>query len=240
MSYITSREVIKPVSGLDHSVAERHHSKIPITGPLMPRCRSLAESSESEEECNSLTVERKISNQSLVDAISREFSVTSPVYHEYYSLSNSSYCPYKTVFPDVSQFSFEDSENEVEDSEYSSVFHENDLATKVKILEAKFDIVFRQRNREREEMMRLHQAMVKLVTDLVDVVSPPTSLLPCSSSPLKPEPAVQPSLHYTGKEPQHVASKEDHCHTRQSKEVRKEQLTTMKTSLLILRNPTLR
>ena len=135
MSYITSREVIKPVFGPDHSVVERHHSKIPITGPLslMPRCRSLTESSESEEEYNSSTVERKISNQSLVDTISREFGVTSPIYHEYYSLSNSSYSPYKTAFPDVSQFTFEDSETESEDSDISSV-DKNDLATKVKIL----------------------------------------------------------------------------------------------------------
>ena len=146
MSCITSREVIKPVSGLDHSVVGRHHSKIPITGPLMPRSRSLTESSESEEEYNSSTVERKISNQSLVDTISREFGVTSPIYHEYYSLSNSSYSPYKTVFPDVSQFTFDDSETESKDSEYSSA-DENDLETKVKILEAKFDIMFEQRNR---------------------------------------------------------------------------------------------
>ena len=107
----------------------------------MPRSRSLTESSESEEEYNSSTVERKISNQSLVDTISREFGVTSQIYHEYYSLSNSSYSPYKTVFPDVSQFTFEDSKTESEDSEYSSV-DENNLATKVKILETKFDIVF--------------------------------------------------------------------------------------------------
>ena len=197
-----------------------YHRRISTVGPPLPR--SLSESSDSEEE-EKLTVERRISNQSLIDTISREFGVTSPIYHEYYSLSNSSYSPYKTVFPDVSQCSFEDSENEAEDSEYSSVFDENDLASKVKILEAKIDIMSRQRNREREEMMRLHRAMVKLVTDLIDVVSPPTSPLPCSSSPLKPEPAVQPSLHSTGKEPQQVASKEDNCHTRQSKEVRKQQ-----------------
>ena len=74
-----------------------------------------------------------------------ELDVTRPEYCRYYSSSNLSYSPsvtcyspYKTVFPDVSQCSFEDSENEAEDSEYSSVFDENDLATKVKILEAKF------------------------------------------------------------------------------------------------------
>ena len=86
---------------------------------------------------------------------------------------------------------------------------ENNLASKVRILEAKFDIMVEQRNREREEMMRFHQAMVGLVTDLVDVVS--------SGSPLKPEvAAVQPSLnHSTRKEPLQVATKEVHSHTRQ-------------------------
>ena len=72
--------------------------------------------------------------------------------------------------------------------------------------------------------MRLHRAMVKLVTDLIDVVSPPTSPLPSSNSPLKPEPAVQPSLHHsTGKEPLHVATKEVHSHTRQFEDKRKQQ-----------------
>ena len=104
------------------------------------------------------------------------------------------------------------------------MFDENDLATKVKILEAKFDIVLRQRNREREEMMRLHRAMVKLVTDLIDVVSPLTSPLPSSSSPLKPEPAPQPSLpHSTGKEPLRVNTKEVYSHTRHFEDVRKQQ-----------------
>ena len=106
-----------------------------------------------------------------------ELDVTRPEYCRYYSSSNLSYSPsvtcyspYKTVFPDVSQCSFEDSENEAEDSEYSSVFDENDLASKVKILVVKFDIVFRQRNREREEMMRLHQAMVKLTLRTVNIL----------------------------------------------------------------------
>ena len=89
-----------------------YHRRIPIVGPL--RSRSLTEYSESEEEDYSSTVERKLSNQSSVYTNSRDFGVTSPIYHDYYSLSNSSYSPYKTVFPDVSQFSFEDSENEAE------------------------------------------------------------------------------------------------------------------------------
>ena len=165
-----------------------YHSQIPKVGPL--RSRSLCESSDSEEEDSRSNVDRKISNQSLVDTISREFGVTSPIYHEYYSLSNSSYSPYKTVFPDVSHFTFDDSETESKDSEYSSA-DENDLETKVKILEAKFDIMFEQRNREREEMMRLHRAMVKLVTDLVDVVS--------SGSPLKPKAAAQPLPNHSTK-----------------------------------------
>ena len=108
-----------------------YHSRIPKVGPL--RSRSLCESSDSEEEDSRSNVDRKISNQSLVDTISREFGVTSPIYHEYYSLSNSSYSPYKTVFPDVSQFTFDDSETESKDSEYSSC-DENDLAAKVRIL----------------------------------------------------------------------------------------------------------
>ena len=94
MSYNTSREIIKPVFGLDHSVVGRHHSKIPIIGPLRPRY--LSESSESEEEDSSS------SNQSSVYTTSRDLGVTNPNYHEYYSLSNSSYSPYTTVFPDVS------------------------------------------------------------------------------------------------------------------------------------------
>ena len=131
---------------------------------------------------------------------------------------------YTTVLPDVSHFTFEDCETKCEDSEYS-YFDENDLATKVKILEAKFDIMFEQRNREREEMMRLHRAMVKLVTDLVDVVSPPTSSLPSSGSPLKPKAAAQPSLnHSTRKEPLQVTTREVHSHTRQCEDtVRKQQ-----------------
>ena len=62
---------------------------------------------------------------------------------------------YTIVLPDISHFTFEDCETKYEDSEYLS-FDENDLETKVRILEAKFDIMFEQRNREREEMMRLH------------------------------------------------------------------------------------
>ena len=125
-----------------------YHTKLPTVGPLRPR--SLSESSESEEEDSSS------SNQSSVYTTSRDLGVTNPNYHKYYSLSNSCYSPYTTVFPDVSHFTFEDGETDSEDSEYSSVCDENDLATKVRILETKFDIMFRQRNREREEMMRLH------------------------------------------------------------------------------------
>ena len=66
--------------------------------------------------------------------------------------------------------------------------------------------------------------MVKLVTDLVDVVSPPTSLLPSSSSPFKPK-AAEPSLnHSTRKEPLQVTTKEVHSHTSQCEDtVRKQQ-----------------
>ena len=205
-----------------------HRRRIPTVGQVRPK--SLSESSQSEEEDNSSTVHKKISNQSLMETISREFSVNSPIYHDYYSLPNSSYCHYKTVFPDVSEFTFEDSESEFEDSDVSSA-DENDLAMKVRILETKFDIMFRQQNREREEMMRLHQAMVKLVTDLIKVVSPPTSPLWSSNSPLKQEATTRPSLHSTKeeplhstrKEPLHVATKEVHSHTRQFEDVRKQQ-----------------
>ena len=110
-----------------------YHSRICKVGPLRPR--SLSESSESEEEDSSS------SNQSSVYTTSRDLGVTNPNYHEYYSLSNSSYSPYTTVFPDVSHFTFEDSEIDSEDSDVSSV-DEYDLATKVKILETKFNIVF--------------------------------------------------------------------------------------------------
>ena len=89
-------------------------------------------------------------------------------------------------------------------------------------------------------MLRLHQAMIRLVTDLVDVVSPPTSPLPSSGSPLKPEAAPQPSLHSTRKEPLNstrkeplystrkeplqVATKEVHSHTHQLEDtVRRQQ-----------------
>ena len=130
---------------------------------------------------------------------------------------------YTTVLPDVSHFTFEDCETKCEDSEYS-YFDENDLATKVKILEAKFDIMFEQRNREREEMMRLHQAMVKLVTDLVAVVSPPNSSLPFSGSPLKPEAGAEPSPdHSTRKEPPQVATEKVHSHRQCQDTVRKQQ-----------------
>ena len=154
-----------------------------------------------------------------------EFGVTTPIYQEYYSRSNSSYSPFTTVFPDISDWSFEDSEIQSEDSDVSSVFDEDNLATKVKILETKLDLISLQRNREKEEMLRLHQAMVKLVTDLIDVVSLPTSPLPDSSSLLKPEPSVQPSPHHsTGKEPLHVATQEVHSHTCQFEDtVRKQQ-----------------
>ena len=80
-----------------------------------------------------------------------------------------------------------------------------------------------QRNREKEEMMRLHQEMVKLVTNLVAVVSSPTPSLPSSGSPLKPEAAAQPSLHPTKKEPLQVATEEAHSHTRQLEDKRKQQ-----------------
>ena len=160
-----------------------------------------------------------------------EFGVTTPIYQEYYSHSNSSYSPYTTVFPDISDWSFEDSEIKSEDSDVFSVLDEYDLNTKVKILETKLDLISLQRNREREEMLRLHQAMIRLVTDLLNVVSPPTSPLPSSGSPLKPKAAAQPSLHFTRKEPLHstreeslkVATKEVHCHTRQFEDVRKQQ-----------------
>ena len=155
--------------------------------------------SESESEHNSVITD----NCSIVSAVS-------PSNH------------YTIVLPDISHFTFEDCETKYEDSEYSS-FDENDLETKIKIPEAKFDIMFEQRNREREEMMRLHQAMVKLVTDLVAVVSPPTLSNPSSGSLLKPEAAAQPSLHSTKKEPLQVATEEAHSHTRQFEDNRKQQ-----------------
>ena len=72
--------------------------------------------------------------------------------------------------------------------------------------------------------MRLHQAMVKLVTDLVAVVSPPTSLLPSSGSLPKPEAGAQPSIvHSTGKEPLHLATEEVYSHTRQFEDNRKQE-----------------
>ena len=106
-----------------------------------------------------------------------ELDITSLEYLKYYTPPNSSSSPYTTVLPDVSNFSFTDSEIESEDSDSSSVFDENNLAMKVKILETKLNLIFLHRKREREEMLHLHQAMTKLVTDLVQVVSPPTSLL---------------------------------------------------------------
>ena len=138
-----------------------------------------------------------------------EFGVTTPMYHEYYSRSNSSYSPYTAVFPDISDWNFEDSEIESEDSEVSSVFDEDDLATKVKILESKLDLIFLQRNHEREEMLRHHQAMIRLVTDVVKVMSPPTLPLHSPASPLKPEAAAEPLILSTRKEPVQLTAKED-------------------------------
>ena len=99
----------------------------------------------------------------------------------------SSYSSYTTLFPDCSQLSFEDSESETEASDSSSVFDQDDLATKVKILEIKLDLMYAERQHEKEEMLRLHQAMVGMATDLVKLVSPTNSpLLSPNSPPLKP------------------------------------------------------
>ena len=99
----------------------------------------------------------------------------------------SSYSSYTTLLPDCSQLSFEDSESETEASDSSSVFDQDDLATKVKILEIKLDLMYAERQHEKEEMLRLHQAMVGMATDLVKLVSPTNSpLLSPNSPPLKP------------------------------------------------------
>ena len=162
--------------------------------------------SDSESEYNSV--------------ITDNCSIKSPVSHSNH---------YTTVLPDISHFTFEDCETKYEDSEYSS-FDENELETKIRILEARIDIMVEQRNREREEMMRLHQEMVKLVTDLVAVVSPPTPSLPSSGSLLKPEAGAQPSRdHSTREEPPQVATEKVHSHTRQCQDtVRKQQKLQIK------------
>ena len=71
-----------------------------------------------------------------------ELDITSLEYLKYYSPPNLSSNPYTTVLPDVSNFSFADSETESDDSDSSSVFDENDLATKVKILKTKLNLIF--------------------------------------------------------------------------------------------------
>ena len=144
--------------------------------------------------------------------------LTSPNYTQYYNRVNKSCTSYTTIFPDCSQLSFEDSASVTEDSDCSSVFDPDDLATKVEILEIKLVLMQQDHDREKVEMLRLHQAMVGMVTDLVKLVSPTNS------------PLLSPELHLSGKvEPPHLptkeaAAKQDDSHPRQSDDtVRKQQ-----------------
>ena len=180
---------------------------------------------------------------------SPESDVASAAYFQYYSRDMSSYSSYTTLFPDCSQLNFEDIESETEDSDSSSVFDQDDLATKVEILEIKLDLMHAERQREKEEMLRLHQAMVGMVTDLVKLVSPTNSpLLSPDSPPLKPvvmdmcpitdysllEPSLhlpgrQEELHLSGKvEPPHLptkeaAAKQENSHPRHSDDTARKQ-----------------
>ena len=115
--------------------------------------------------------------------------LTSPNYTQYYNRVNKSCTSYTTIFPDCSQLSFEDSASVTEDSDCSSVFDPDDLATKVEILEIKLVLMQQDHDREKVEMLRLHQAMVGMVTDLVKLVSPTISPLP-SPDLHPPKPAV--------------------------------------------------